>query len=79
MTCRELTEFLMAYVEGSLPAEERAIFDRHLSICPPCVTYVASYEATLNLERAAFAGPDEAVGEDVPETLVRAILASRGK
>ncbi|MCC6361642.1 MAG: zf-HC2 domain-containing protein, partial [Phycisphaerales bacterium] len=30
MTCKELAEFLMDYLDGELPAETRAVFDRHL-------------------------------------------------
>lgn len=80
MTCREVLDFLMAYVDGELSAETRAEFERHLSVCPPCVDYLDSYRRTVALERQAchHCADDAAIGE-LPEELVRAILASRGR
>ena len=49
MTCRELTEFLIDYVDGTLSPDERARFDGHLARCPDCVTYLRNYEATIRL------------------------------
>jgi anti-sigma factor RsiW len=76
MTCKEALDFLMSYLDGELSAEQRAEFDRHLSICDACRDYLASYQATLKLERAAATTDADA---PVPEHLVRAILAARGK
>jgi anti-sigma factor RsiW len=75
MTCREALDFLMAYVDNELTAEQRAEFDRHLAICDACRSYLASYQATLRLERTSNAD----AAPPVPEHLVRAILAARGK
>lgn len=77
MKCREFTEFLMAYLDGELADRERRAFEAHLSVCEDCVAYLRSYEATVRLERRAFAAPDAPVPGDVPEELVAAILASR--
>lgn len=76
LTCRELIDFIAAYLDDELPQDLRARFDVHLGVCPDCVTYVASYRETLRLERGAFAAED-AIPADVPEELVRAILAVR--
>ena len=75
MTCRELMEFLIDYLEGGLTPAERAAFDEHLAECPPCVDYLGMYEATIRLSKGAFAAPPE----KPPEDLVRAILAARGR
>jgi anti-sigma factor RsiW len=75
MTCRELIEFLMAYLDGELPPEERARFDEHLAECPACVDYLRTYQQTIRLEKAACA--EEPDCKDVPEELIRAILAAR--
>ena len=77
MTCRELVEFLSAYLAGELAAGEQARFDGHLAECPDCVRYLRSYEETMALAKGAFAHPDDPVPADVPEELVRAILAAR--
>jgi anti-sigma factor RsiW len=77
MTCFEFTEFLMAYLDGELPPEQHAQFQEHMDRCPPCVRYLHSYRLTVRLGREAFADPDAAVSDDVPEELVRAVLAAR--
>lgn len=78
MKCRELTEFLMAYLDGELPEGERSEFEFHLHGCLSCVNYVESYKATVKLEKAACTDDGE-LPADVPEGLVRAILAARNK
>lgn len=77
MTCREVIEFLMDYTSGELPHEVRAEFERHLELCPPCVAYLHTYEQTRELARHACISQDKPVDADVPEELVRAILAAR--
>lgn len=77
MTCRELIEFLMDYLDGTLPPEQRREFERHLAVCPSCVAYLKSYEQTSRLAVEALtdsAGP--AILPPVPEGLVRAVLAA---
>jgi len=76
LTCRELCDFLAAYVDGELPPEERAAFDAHLGVCPDCVHYLESYRQTVRLGKQAFAA-EGALPEGVPAELVSAILASR--
>lgn len=78
LTCRELSGFLMDYLDGVLDAATRARFDAHLQICPMCVDYLANYQRAVRLGRDAFAG-DDPVPADVPEELVRAVLAARPK
>lgn len=79
MTCRELIEFLMTYLDGALPADERARFDTHLGECPECVAYLRTYVETVKLAQGARVASDDPVGDDVPEELVRAIVAARRK
>lgn len=75
-TCRELIDFLSAYLDDELDPEVRARFEEHLALCTACVDYLESYRATVRFEVAALA-PDDPVPEDVPEELVRAVLGSR--
>ncbi len=77
MTCREMLEFLMDYLEGGLPEEQRGLFDQHLRECPPCVDYIDSYRETVQLGRRAFDDLGAAMPDDVPEGLIQAILAAR--
>ena len=80
MNCREFTEFLLEYLFGNLPAEERAEFDKHLAECPWCVAYLDSYQKTIELEQAAFSDPEDAPPPaEAPEELVQAILRARSR
>ena len=76
MTCREFTEFLMAYLDRELADDVRSAFESHMFGCQSCVKYLESYQATILLGRAACA-EDTPLPEDVPESLVQAILAAR--
>ncbi len=77
LTCREALDFLMAYLDDELPTEQRRAFERHLSVCPSCVCYLNSYEATIRLCGAATPGAGGAPAPSVPEALIRAVRAAR--
>lgn len=74
MTCRELIEFIAEYLDGALPAPERAAFERHLAICASCRAYLASYETTI---RAVKGLADESVADEMPADLIEAIIKAR--
>ena len=74
MTCREVADFLADYLSGSLATDVRGQFDRHLNVCPNCRAYLATYRATIDLGRRAFAIPDADAQAEVPAELVSAIL-----
>ena len=77
MTCREFADFMMDYLSNELPAESRAQFEYHLSLCGNCRKYLRSYEETVKLGKRAFDDEDSALPPDVPDDLVKAILAAR--
>jgi len=47
ISCQQLIEFCLDYIEGVLPDEEQVGFRRHLSQCPDCVTFFETYRATV--------------------------------
>jgi anti-sigma factor RsiW len=47
MSCKEFVELVTEYDEGTLPAGDRARFDEHLGLCPPCVEYLAQMRRTI--------------------------------
>jgi anti-sigma factor RsiW len=51
ITCRELAEFLIDFVSDELPPEHRRRIEQHLNRCPPCVTYLETYQLTIKLTR----------------------------
>jgi anti-sigma factor RsiW len=79
MTCRELAEFLMRYLDEELPGAQRNEFDAHMDECPPCRVYLEQYRQTVRACKAAFQEPDAPVPEEVPPRLVEAVLAARRK
>jgi anti-sigma factor RsiW len=66
----------MSYMDGDLPDDQRAEFDRHMAACPSCVDYMKTYEKTIELTKSC---ASDAIPEDVPESLVQAILEARKK
>lgn len=79
ITCREVLDFIMAYLGDELTPEQRYEFERHLGVCPSCVNYLNSYKATVTLGKAAMQNLDEPSTGSVPEGLIRAIREARQK
>jgi anti-sigma factor RsiW len=49
--CSECVELLGEYVDGTLPPDKAAALEAHLSVCPPCITFIRTYKATRVLCR----------------------------
>ena len=77
LTCQELEGFMVDYLDGTLPERQRRKFDLHLRLCRDCRRYIEAYKGSMTLCQAAFAEPEGSLPEDVPEELVKAILAAR--
>jgi anti-sigma factor RsiW len=77
MNCREFVEFLMDYLDDTLPGRQRAVLAEHMDECPDCAVYLETYRETVRLGRRICRDPEGPVPEDVPEGLVEAILAAR--
>ena len=74
ITCRQLIEFIAAYVADELDVMSRSTFEQHLPVCRSCRAYLETYRRTIVLAHS-LATDDPA--EDVPEELVRTILSAR--
>lgn len=79
LTCREFVEFLADYLAGQLPPAEHARFRVHLARCPACANYAHSYRQAVRAGREALLCPGDRLPGEVPDELVRAILAARGQ
>ena len=68
-TCRQvILDCLIEYEDGTMVADERADFERHIEMCPPCVHFLTTYRATgktLKLLKP----------EEIPSDLVHSVLA----
>ena len=49
ITCKELTEVLTDYLEGTLPPEDRAALEAHLALCEGCANYVDQMRQTIRV------------------------------
>ena len=77
MTCKEMVDFLMDYLDGILSEPQRARFEEHLAECSDCVAYVATYQEAVRIGKAVCSEEHEAAPPHVPEELVQAILSAR--
>lgn len=78
INCREFEAFMLDYLEGDLPPRQRFVFEFHIKVCRECRDYLAAYGRAVELSQRVFTDGDAPVPSDVPEDLVRAILAARG-
>ena len=69
ITCQELTELVTAYLEGTLPPEERTRFDNHLLACPHCRLYLEQMRQTI---RAIGRLTEESISPAARDALVQA-------
>lgn len=75
ISCQQLIDFCVDYLEGVLPDEEQVRFRRHLGMCPDCVVFFETYRRTPEISK-------EALAMAMPEPLkasVRSFLRERCK
>ena len=77
INCRQFEDFILAYLEGDLPDKQRFVFELHLKVCRECRDYLAAYKRTIEISKRAFEDQEADLPEEVPEDLVKAILAAR--
>jgi anti-sigma factor RsiW len=75
--CRELAEFLFEYVSGELAVERREHFELHLGRCRNCHEYLVQYEMTIKAGKVACGELSDELPENIPDDLVKAVLAAR--
>jgi anti-sigma factor RsiW len=51
-TCKELTALIRDYLTGRLPRSLKREFERHLRLCPDCVSFLKTYRKTAALGAA---------------------------
>ena len=76
LTCSDGAALVTEYLEGTLPAETRAVLDFHLAGCPRCVAFVRAYRETPRILR-------ESTAVEIPagaaESLRRFLAGRRGQ
>jgi len=76
LDCNEFVELVTAYLENALSADDRASFEKHLSLCGSCRTYMEQMRLTLQGTRAL---REEDVPPGALETFRKAFRSSKGK
>jgi anti-sigma factor RsiW len=51
-TCKEITDLILGYLHGQLSPTVRRDFQRHLRICPDCVSFLKTYKKTASVTRS---------------------------
>jgi anti-sigma factor RsiW len=49
LTCQEFVELVTEYLDGVMPAADRARFEAHLSDCPYCTSYLEQMRLTIQI------------------------------
>jgi len=68
-SCQEMTEVVTNYLDDALPPDERQRYERHLSYCAGCSTYLEQMRETIR-QTGMVAGE-----ESLPLTLREEIVA----
>ena len=74
IVCRELVELVTPYLDNVMPADERALVERHLASCDGCHTYVEQMRLTI---RAVGHVPAEAITSQTREQVLAIFRAWR--
>lgn len=81
LTCKEICEFLLGYLERDLDDQVLAEFDAHVMRCPPCEHYLEGYRETVELVKRCGKvecdAADKAKWQKPPEDLIQAILKAK--
>lgn len=79
ITCEEFEEFILDYLEGTLPKRQRLVLDWHLRLCPECRAYLAAYQRAMEVTSVGLDDQEGPLSEAMPEELVQAIIAARNE
>ncbi len=77
LTCREVEGFLIAYLDGDLPLTHRMAFQVHVLFCSECKAYIRKYKTAMTLGKTVFQDADGDAAEEIPDDMVKGILAAR--
>lgn len=69
LTCADVVKLITDYEEGRLTPAERRRFEEHVSICPPCRSFLGQMRTTVELV-------GELREEDVPPEMEEHLIAA---
>ena len=77
ITCEAFEDFILAYLEDGLPRRQKTVFELHLKMCRECREYLDAYRASMELAKDALRDGDDLRAKEVPDDLIKAVLAAR--
>lgn len=77
VTCEEADQFLDDYLAGELPGKQHLIFEWHIRMCSGCKDYLERYRRSISLCQQNFHGGPDDRGEEIPEQIVKGIIAAK--
>ena len=77
LTCQQLIEALVDYVDGRLSLSRRFAVMLHLFCCGQCRSYLHDYRTTIKASQTSMTRIDEPPAVEVPEDFVQAVLKAR--
>jgi anti-sigma factor RsiW len=78
ISCQNVIDFCLEYLEGVLPEEERSRFQRHLSVCGECVAFFETYRRTPEISKQALAAEMPSQLKDAVRSYLRSRCQSDG-
>ena len=66
--CQEMIEVVTTYLDSAMPPDDRERFERHLSYCAGCSTYVEQMRETIR--QAGTVPREEALSPELREGIV---------
>ena len=70
LSCEDVNQFIIDYLEETIPPRTRSRFETHISQCPDCSTYFDQYLETIKLVKE-----EGTIQPEPPEELVELTLA----
>lgn len=74
ITCIEFEQFIIDYLEDTLPQPKRKLFERHLKVCRECREYLERYQLTKALYTEKIQSDSGNISTEVPSELIAAII-----
>lgn len=77
ITCREFEDFVLSYLDGELTPKQNRVFKMHLYLCRECRDYLNAYQRSVELSQHLLQKPNMPLLDEIPEDLIKAILAAK--
>lgn len=78
MTCEQIVDLLVEYVEGELDSAITESVEKHVNECPDCEHFVNTYTATIAMAERAFVTEMPTDAKAAMERRLRSAITGQG-